>query len=528
MRIYSRLCPHSFRCLLSGMLLIFVSSIPMRGLPQEVEGKTEAGRRIELREQAKEKIRAEIRAAHPGWTDSQIDAVIAKARADFNGKSERGLVVHPSGVFADPGASLRAKVLARAAVKDRAAKLLKPEAALGWGYVGYTRGLDPVNIEEVRFSPKSDNPTRAEKFFLLDHSELLVGETPDFTHQHTIEIPFGERLTDEDLTRFYQINNRFLRDVPKAPFRPVKGSPWFPDLHQSNSIVVTGARLPNGREVLTIFSLADLARTGATHGEVYTDLHTAKKVRWGLRRKDGAPDESTGAEEITETGLKEVLTERLSDLRGGRLYYYGDLLKTVNIAELCNGFGSEMVLRSPHVQNDIVETEHRLQQIADRPLAEEQLTIVDGLPQDRQAGESMGALVGDPNAWLDLHETVDQLLIRRRSKRIRTKEKFLQELSEGENDLLIVVAHSKGSELYLNGQRTSLKELQAIPPRPHKPARPRLAVLVSCDAGKPQSENSSSWMRRLLGPEVPSLAQTLIEKKFVTKVLAPDHKIEGD
>jgi hypothetical protein len=151
-------------------------------------------------------------------------------------------------------------------------------------------------------------------------------------------------------------------------------------------------RIANGREVLTIFSLSDLERTGAAHGELYTDLHSRETVDFGIGFGTNATPKV-----VTETGLQGVLIEELVSSGARRVYYYGDQLKTVDIAEVCAVAGSEMVLRSPHVHDDIVHADRRLQQIADRPLTQEQLTIVNGLPQDREAVEKMGPFVGDPN-----------------------------------------------------------------------------------------------------------------------------------
>lgn len=200
----------------------------------------------------------------------------------------------------------------------------------------------------------------------------------------------------------------------------------------------------------------------------------------------------------------------------------------MDLAALSNEFGHEIILRSPHVPHDLVDTEHRLQQIAERPFEEEHLTVFDGLPQSAAAVEAMGLLAGSPEDWLDFQKNVDESLQGRAAHHVTTPEEFVQELSQGQSDLLILIAHSTGSQLYLNGQKTSIKELQALPPRAKKSLRPRLAVLISCDAGKPGGERSASLVSRLWGKKHSSLAQILIEKRFVDKVLAPDHKIDAE
>lgn len=265
--------------------------MPTLGFPQE--GKVEIGadsraREIARREQvARQKLRDEIRASHPSLTDAQINELIDKAQREWLGGStgvygkrkNEGRLFEKSHAL-DLGVPSRDEL--REEVRQAGATLLKPADARGWVYVGYTRrNLRGPASEEVRFSPDKDNPARVEKFLLVDSEGKLFpffAEASDFTHQNTIKIPRGEDLRGEDLTRFYQVNNRFLRDVPKAPSPPVTGLSRFPGIEDANAMVITGARLANGKEVLTIFSLADLARTGAVHGEVYIDSYTVRAV----------------------------------------------------------------------------------------------------------------------------------------------------------------------------------------------------------------------------------------------------------
>jgi hypothetical protein len=495
----------------AAILLTLVFWSGRAGLAQDKEDVNEGKhRRDNIQVKAQEQIREELRRAHPDWSEAQIDEEIKKVQDRFQ-----------SGAEAPAGASVRSVLPPRShayvVVGERANELLQPKAASGWGYVGYApRGGFESGVEEVRVNRNGG----IKKFLLVDHSEYLGKNESDFAHLQTIEIPHGERLSGENLSHFYEVNNRFLRDVPIST-HSLRERAERSDLANSNALIVTGARLANGREVLTIYSLADLAKTGFPHGEVYTDLHTEAAFVPVLTGKESK------AKMTKESGLEPVLRKELSGFEPGRVYYYGDTLETVNLDALCRFHGKEMVLRSPEVENDILETEARLQAIENRALSTEKLTIVDGLPQDREAVQSMGFMVGDPADWLDFHDKVNRLFRVRQVQTVTTKEDFVRTLREDDSDVIVLVAHSTGTQLYLNGKKTSLKELEALPPRPQRSERPRVAFLVSCDAGKPQ-EGSRSWLSQLFDQDLPPLAQILIEKKFVDKVIAPDHKIRAE
>ena len=535
MRAY-RLCPPQlFRVLVASVLQALLWSGISAG---QVEGRElgEPGRRAI---EAEKRARDSIKINHPGWTDSQVQTLADRVQADFYQGPKAHLQVPPlDGAVVDLGLSAqsmdestekptrRPPSRALAGVRE----LLNSESASGWGYLGYDWVPETSRLEEFRIVGLAGAPSeRIEKFLLVDGSQFLVFGGSDLTQQHTVEIAYGENVSGQDLRRFYDVNNRFLRDVKVSPIA-ANGAPGFAGLGDSNALVVTGAKLANGREVLTIYSLANLAQTGFAHGQAYTDLHRSTSFDLGLISlpNETALGQPSRARRRTRTGLGSVLANRFADFKAGRVYYYGDNLSTVDIDALCRSHGKELILRSPSVDSSILATEWRQRQIDERTVSTEHLTFIDGLPQDRRAVQSMGQMVGDPSDWLDFHERVSRLLRGRGVDGVTTKEGFLHTLSHGDSDVIILMAHANGSQLYLNGKATSLKELQAMPARARRSARPRVAVLVSCDAGKPQEQRTGRRIFDWFSPDLPSLAQILIEKKFVDKVIAPDHKIQAD
>jgi hypothetical protein len=209
-----------------------------------------------------------------------------------------------------------------AGVREVGATLLRPADAEGWGYVGYTRGPSDETQQEVRFSPGNDNAAQVEKFFMIHEPLLASAKRSDFTHRDTIEVPFGEKVDGKDLTRFYQVNNLVFRDVPKPP--PLHDdSVQFPLIEHTNAIVMTGARLANGEEVVTIFSMAELARTGALHGKMYTDssapvtriaLSARSPLKPADRSSTAAPDKP-----LIDSGLQRAVMDQLQGMSAGRI-----------------------------------------------------------------------------------------------------------------------------------------------------------------------------------------------------------------
>jgi hypothetical protein len=194
--------------------------------------------------------------------------------------------------------------------------------------------------------------------------------------------------------------------------------------------------------------------------------------------------------------------------------------------KLVEGSAHEFIRRSPDRSRDLLVTDKRLERLEDRRFVDKELTVVNGLPEDAEAAASMGPLAGDTAEWIDLRSKVTETLSGRKSQVVTSREGFINELTRGESDLIILVAHSTGVYLYLNGERMSIQDLKALPSRRLRSRKPRLAVLISCESGKPVS-NTSGW-HSLFKRQTEPLAQLLVEKGFVDKVIAPDHNVGAE
>jgi hypothetical protein len=342
--------------------------------------------------------------------------------------------------------------------------------------------------------------------YLLIELGVLPTQDPTTYSENTINLGYSREDLSK-LTRFFQVNDNLLKDVYLRP----EGSGMSvglrgqidPRLGDSDIVVVTCAHETNGTEVVTIFDLGDSSKTRALHGEMVVIPSNGNSARVGL-----------------------VLNPLLEKSRRRRVYYYGDELHSVNIRRLVETSGHELLRRSPDRSDNLLDTERRLQRLESRALAEEELTIVNGLPQDSESVKSMGPMVGDIAEWLDFRDKVNDVMDGRKARVVTSREDFITELTRGESDLIVLVAHSTGMYLYLNGERMSLQDLKALPSRNVPSRRPRLAVLVSCESGKP-APKKREWYE-LFKRQTEPLAQVLVEKGFVDKVIAPDHNIGVD
>jgi len=407
----------------------------------------------------------------------------------------------------------------RGELEARGANLLKAPDARGWGFVGYAKDYS-FEEREVRVGAGLSRTEKLDKFLLVQDREYPWRPAGlELSQQNTISIRESD-LEGEDPTPFLQVNNRFLEDLPPPRKGFLDNSRGYPALQDSSTLVVTSARLKSGKEVLTVFALSDSARSGKQKGETY--ILSAGTSEYAISKFS-----KTGSYTMEPVGPGKQLEQRLAALASRRIILYGTLPRQIDLSKVCEGSGHQLILRSAHPPRNLVESETRLQALEQTKLDETQFTVVDGLPKDTKAVHAMGAFAGSADAWLDFHKQIERAYKAHSARRISTHEEFVDELVNGESNLLVLVAHSTGSDLYLNGNKISIEELRQMPPR-EKPSRPRIAILVACDAGKTATTDAGTWWSRFVSGPRSSLAEVLVDKGYVDLVIAPDHKIRAN
>lgn len=406
--------------------------------------------------------------------------------------------------------------------KKDASGLLKPKDSAGWSIEREVSvQLNPTAHRTVR----AYSPYGGAGYLLVEMGLKFI--EPTVRLENTIMLDSSYREVS-DLTRFFQVNNQLLKDAHLLPKDSVgfagKKVSGNPELAHSEVVAITGAHLSNGVEIVTVFDLRKSTKTGALHGDMVV---IPSRIDYAPSRMSTHKDLVTRVDDILSNPTASGIDSALGDiLRSGprrRVYYYGDELQNLSIRKLVETSGHEFIQRSPELSHDLLGTNRRLQELESRPFGEDKLTVVNGLPDDPHAVATMGPLAGDAAAWLDFRNKVVETLSGHKAQIVASREDFVSELMQGENDVIVLVAHSTGAYLYLNGERMSIEDLKALPARKTPSPRPRLAVLVSCETGKLTSDGPRwrNWFKKQTAP----LAQILVEKRYVDKVVAPDHNI---
>jgi hypothetical protein len=103
---------------------------------------------------------------------------------------------------------------------------------------------------------------------------------------------------------------------------------------------------------------------------------------------------------------------------------------------------------------------------------------------------------------------------------IDSKEALITEITSGSNDLMIIVAHSDGNNIYFGNEMISIEDLKALPVRKDR-KDPRTAIIASCTTG-------NVFIPESFVNDTKSFAQILLEKNYFDLIIAPPGNINGN
>jgi hypothetical protein len=336
----------------------------------------------------------------------------------------------------------------------------------------------------------------AKKFLLVAHTG---GDIPPADIVLTNTIFFDHANMPQYYDRLIKIIDRFLKSNPPTSLNNVH------NVYLGGMLYIVSSS-KNGEEVIVIFEIPFINglpwRTD--HGSYFVGrAHTISR-------------DNTAALEALRVKLPAI--QRV----GGRVYYYGDQIKSIDIEGLAQSYGVDLVRRGPTIIKDFARTEKRLEEIENTGFKKKTTVLLNGIPksQDELRGPlQLNSLAG----WQESYQRVESIMQGRHHDRIETKQQFFRELQEGTSDVLLLVAHSDGKSIYFNNERVSADELNALPDRQNLGSRARLAILISCSTGS-LSRGRGPWL--LKEPEL--IGEILVNKGFFDAVIAPDHEISVD
>lgn len=311
----------------------------------------------------------------------------------------------------------------------------------------------------------------------------------DTTWTNTILIHGSDKPEKGDFSRFRMINEQLLDSLPPDDLEEFSGQ---------KVIFVTSARNSAGDELVTFYSRSPI------NGHLQGEVHNLKN-----------------ASELDHH--RDLINEMFRGVgKGGRVYFYGDNVQSIDVASVADANGLELIRRSAAIRKNFLETDSELQLIASRNFDKETTALMNAVPSTKEELEFMNKPATGLDNWKTFRDSIESQMQGRFSSRIETPEDLKKELTDGESDILFFLAHTDGKNLYLGTNRVSLDEISSLGQRENKPNRPRLAILFICDSGKLPIEKKTPFRR-----QVKSFGEILVAKGFVSEVLAPAKEIEG-
>lgn len=329
-------------------------------------------------------------------------------------------------------------------------------------------------------------------FALVEYSGGQI-EVKDLITTNTIIAQSADMPRKHDYGRLEYINGQLLSSLPKETLY---------QLSSQDTLFITSALNSGGEELVTVYEPVSPDRPLIGH-------------MFNLGKGRG--------ESISR--FKKFMTGRLRGLsKGGRVYWYGDNVTSVSIADITYGSNADLIRRPVTIKKDIVFTDGRLAGSYKAKFSPETTVVSDGIPTTEEHLRAMGRPLHEAEQWAAHGQRIRAMVDGRYRSVISTKEEFLNELQYGESDEIMLLAHSDGDRIYFGEESVSREEIEALPARQTPHPRTRAAMIISCEFGS-LSEGRDYL---LLWKQPKSFAELLVEKNFFDYVIAPDHLVDHE
>lgn len=346
-----------------------------------------------------------------------------------------------------------------------------------------------ANFDDIRRDMKSKG------FVLLETAGTPLPNTDDIIVTNTVLMPSHYRPRQLDLPAIKKLAENLLASIPT-------GRSWGKPDHAS--LIIGSTRTAANEEVMMVYMYGDSENKHAFTAE--------------LMAVSNDPAQAT-----------KILSDVMAKYPVRRVYVFGDPLQSIDFQNLASRASMELILRPSTTLKDFHTTERRMEALGSRRLTRSNTAIVNATPATLKEVQLMRDPSSSLDGWHKIRQEVETKLSGNFSRRITTKSELLDELQFGTSDVLFLVAHSDGDNLFIGGQKVALAELSALPARQANGHTPRVAVLISCFAGQlpGQVPSFSERISRLVSGrrEKQYLAEILVNKGFFDQVLAPQGEI---
>ncbi|MBL7733595.1 MAG: hypothetical protein JNM88_20665 [Chitinophagaceae bacterium] len=122
--------------------------------------------------------------------------------------------------------------------------------------------------------------------------------------------------------------------------------------------------------------------------------------------------------------------------------------------------------------------------------------------------------------WISAKKEIEGTIKGRFGRHLLDAEHLKEEIINGQNDFITIIAHADGSRFFINDKWISIEDIKTWVPRKEKINGNRTAVLFICEAANTKITSGLLFKKR-----VASLTELFLNKGYFTSVIAPYHEI---
>jgi hypothetical protein len=200
------------------------------------------------------------------------------------------------------------------------------------------------------------------------------------------------------------------------------------------------------------------------------------------------------------------------------MIWYGDEIKP-DVEGISDRSGSALYRRANSFIKPFPRKIEKLENIFD-PLSS---TVCNAIPKTKSQLIKGGFAANDRTIkeWGEYAKEIENIINPHFSNHLSTISEIKNEFLNGDKNVLVILAHLKGDELFIGNEKVSLDEINNWGKR-ERPTGERVAVLFVCNSGNQKYEVGSLLWKKKIEP----LSNILIKNNYFDQVIAPNHEIE--
>ena len=229
---------------------------------------------------------------------------------------------------------------------------------------------------------------------------------------------------------------------------------------------------------------------------------------------------------IQDFFIKNKIEERFSGVgENGVVYVHVDKLFGIDkwISETASKYNLLLINQNTSFKKTFDQTEKTIRNLENKRLEKSSLSFFNGIPQSIDEVKFQKFDEADIENFKNAKSEIDNKATLQTTKTITSKKDLIDEITTGKNNLLIIVAHSDGENMYFQNEKISIKELKNLVPRTDD-NQARVAILFSCLTGNILEKKKpffSFW-----GNNLQSFSEIMLEKNFFNFIISPSEKIK--